>query len=90
MERRFFNFRFFRGSLELGVVFFGIAVEFLIQVEIYFRFNFTLIIDVLDSYIYVVFLEDISEKTLVLNCSLQGEMYIIFSYGMGCVLYVKF
>lgn len=90
MERRLSNLRFSRGSLESGVVPSGTAVEFLIQVEIHSRFNSTLTIDVLDGHTHVASLEDTSEKTLALNCSSQGEMYITSSYGMGCVLHVKF
>lgn len=90
MERRLADLRFSRGSLEWGVVPSGTAVELLIQVEIHSRFNSTLTIDVLDGHTHVASLEDTNGKTLALNCSTQGEMYITSSYGMGCVLHVNF
>ena len=90
MERKLSNLKFFRQSPEPVVVPSGTAVEFLVQVEIHSRFNSTLTIDVLDGHTHVASLKDTEGETLALNCSQQGQMFISSSYGMGCVLHIKF
>lgn len=90
MERKLSNLKFSRQSPEPEVVPSGAAVEFLVQVEIHSRFNSTLTIDVMDGHTHVASLKDTDGETLALNCSQQGQMFISSSYGMGCVLHIKF